>query len=137
MSTEKKTTNEKPAKVRHEVVISMPAVKVPKILLPIQGFVDFVRQQGVIGLAVGLVLGTQIKTLVDSIVTGFINPTVALVLPGSGNLNLKAATVSVNGKTAIYLWGPIIAQIISFLAVAGVLYFIIHALKLDRLDKKK
>lgn len=132
--TEKKEQN---MKVRHEVVISLPTVKVPKILAPFQGFVDFIRQQGVIGLAVGLVIGTQVKVLVDSIVNSFINPIVGLMLPGQGGLGTKILTVSVNGKIAIFTWGVFLGQVINFVAVVFVLYFIVKALKLDKLDKKK
>ena len=48
-----------------EVVVTLPVVKAPKFL---QGFVDFIREQGVVGLAVGLILGFAAKTLIDSMV---------------------------------------------------------------------
>jgi large conductance mechanosensitive channel protein len=137
MTENNEKTTEKQVRVRHEVVIGLPRVKVPKILAPLQGFVDFIRQQGVIGLAVGLVIGTQVKVLVDSIVNSFINPIVGLMLPGKGGLDTKILTISVNGKLAIFTWGLFLGQVINFVAVVAVLYFIVKALKLDKLDKKK
>lgn len=117
-----------------QIVIELPPVKVPKFL---QGFTDFVREQGVVGLAVGLVLGTQIKTLVDQLVISFVNPLLGLILPGKGDLTKKVFHVSFRGKGQDFQWGAFVAQLISFLVVAAIIYFAVKRLKLDRLDKKK
>ncbi len=101
------------------------------------GFMTFVREQGVVGLAVGLVLGTQIKMLVDQIVASFINPLVGLILPGDGTLAEKTFSLSLRGKTADFTYGAFLSALISFLAVAGVVYFVVKGLKLDKIDKKK
>jgi large conductance mechanosensitive channel len=127
-----KSTEEKV--VRKEVIISLPVVKVPGFL---QGFTDFVREQGVVGLAIGFVLGAQVKTLVDQLVASFINPILGLVLPGKGNLTDKSFSLTWFDKTAQFTWGAFIFQLISFMIVALVVYFIVRRLKLDRLDKKK
>jgi large conductance mechanosensitive channel len=111
-------------------VAVLPAIKAPHWL---QGFVDFVREQGVIGLAVGLVLGTQIKTLVDQLVASFVNPFVGLLLPGGGSLPEKAFHIS----DQTFKWGAFVSQLISFLIVAAIIYFAVKGLKLDKLDKKK
>lgn len=117
-----------------EVVVTMPVVKVPWFL---QGFTDFVREQGVVGLAVGFVLGSQVKTLVDQLVASFINPLLGLLLPGKGNLSTKAFSLTLRGKTGHFEYGAFLFQLITFLIVAIVVYLIVHRLKLDRLDKKK
>ena len=119
---------------KKEVVVSLPVVKVPGFL---QGFTDFVREQGVVGLAVGFVLGAQVKVLVDQLVASFINPLLGLVLPGGGSLSDKHFSVTWFGKTADFAWGAFVFQLISFMIVALVVYFIVHRLKLDKLDKKK
>jgi large conductance mechanosensitive channel len=103
----------------------------------INGFMDFVREQGVIGLAVGLVLGVQVKTVVDQLVASFVNPIIGLLLPGSGDLAAKTFTISVFSKHAVFAYGAFIAVTISFITVAAVVYFVVRGLKLDRLDKKK
>lgn len=120
--------------VRKEIVVSLPAVKVPAFL---QGFTDFVREQGVVGLAVGFVLGAQVKTLVDQLVASFINPFLGLLLPGKGSLSDKTFSLSWTDKTADFAWGAFVFQLISFMIVALVVYMIVHRLKLDKLDKKK
>lgn len=101
------------------------------------GFLTFVREQGVVGLAIGLVIGTQVKMVVDQLVSSFINPLIGLVLPGQGNLSQKKFTLTVGEKVAIFEWGQFVYVLISFLAVAAVIYYIIHWLKLDKIDMKK
>jgi large conductance mechanosensitive channel len=115
----------------------LPRVRVPKAFKPFQGFVDFIRTQGVVGLAVGIVLGAQIKVLVDSFVLSFANPVIGLLLPGNGNLALKTFKITLNGKSSVFLWGAFATQLISFLIVVAIVYFTVHGLKLDQLDKKK
>jgi large conductance mechanosensitive channel len=116
---------------------TFPTIKVPKLLTPFQGFVDFIRDQGVVGLAIGIVLGTQVKTLVDSFVVAMVNPLLGLVLPGNGDLGQKALRISDGSKLAVFAWGAFLMQLISFVIVVGIVYFVIHGLKLDKLDKKK
>src|ERR1039458_8554709 len=64
------------------------------------GFVDFLREQSVVGLAIGLVLGTQAKALVDQLMASFINPLTGLLLPGRGTLKQKMFTMHFSGKSA-------------------------------------
>jgi large conductance mechanosensitive channel len=103
----------------------------------VNGFAGFIREQGVIGLAVGLVLGVQVKSVVDQLVASFINPIIGLLLPGKGGLAEKTFTLSVIGKHAVFAYGAFIAVMISFVTVAAVVYFGIKGLKLDKIDKKK
>lgn len=105
----------------------------------IYGFKEFVRQQGVIALAIGLVLGTQIKALVDQIIASFINPLLGLILPGQGDLSEKtfALTVPALDKTAVFSYGAFIYVLLSFIAVALIIYYVVKALRLDKLVVKK
>lgn len=103
------------------------------------GFMDFVREQGVVGLAVGLAIGTAATVFVKSIVDGIIVPVIGALLPGSTGLaNRYYCFDTVNGECVNKLaWGSVISNFISFLAVAAVIYFVVKGLKLDKLDKKK
>lgn len=103
----------------------------------VQGFIDFLREQSVVGLAIGLVLGTQAKALVDQLIASFINPLVGLLLPGGGTLKDKTFTVAWGGKTASFGWGAFALAVLTFVIVAAVVYFAFKGLKLDQLDKKK
>ncbi len=100
------------------------------------GFIDFIRTQGVIGLAVGLAIGTAAGDTVKKLVEGFINPIVQFIV-GSNTLTDAVWTVKLWGRTADFKWGAFVSSLITLLATALVVYLIIHALRLDRLDKKK
>lgn len=112
-------------------------IPAPGVRQHLTGFTAFVREQGVVGLAIGLVLGTQVKTLVDQMVLSFINPLLGLLLPGGGSLTDKKSHLSLFGKGEDFLWGAFVSQMISFMVVAAVIYFAFKGLKLDKLDKKK
>ncbi len=121
---------------RRELVVAMPALKVPKFL---EGFLDFVRTQGVVGLAVGLVLGVAAKSVVDSLVANIFNPIIGLVGGGSGSLEshytcLKTVDAICTNKLG---YGKVMSDVLSFLIVAAVVYMVVHGLRLDKLDKPK
>ena len=96
-----------------------------------KGFINFVREQGVVGLAVGFVLGGAVAKMVTALVTDLINPLIGLLM---GGLNLKNAYIGVGA--AKLMWGDFISVTIDFLIVAFVVYFGVKWLKLDKLDKK-
>ena len=99
-------------------------------------FLDFIREQGVIGLAVGLAIGTAAGETVKAIVENFINPLVGLILGGT-DLSHIATTIVRDGKVLRFGWGNMLNSLITLVAVAAVIYYIIHGLKLDKVDKKK
>ena len=97
-----------------------------------KGFIDFFRKQGVIGLAVGFILGGAISKLVSALVTDIINPILGIALGAVGGLK----EASLNIGTIQILWGSFLATTIDFLVIALVVYFGVTLLKLDKLDKK-
>ena len=101
------------------------------------GFSDFIRTQGVVGLAVGLAIGAAAGDTVRKLVEGFINPVVQFIV-GSGD-RLATATwhVELFGRTADFAWGAALSSAITLVATALVIYWLIHVFKFDRLDKKK
>lgn len=119
---------------RHEegIVVVLPPIKAPGWL---QGFVDFVREQGVVGLAVGLILGVASKSLIDSLVANIFNPVVGLIT-GGGNLANKAVCLNDSCSSKMG-YGQFISDLVSFIIVAAIVYFVVKKLKLDKLDKKK
>ena len=100
------------------------------------GFMEFVRKQGVVGLAVGLAIGTQASELVKNIVNSIITPFVDLLV-GKEGLRGLTWTVDIMGRNATFNFGLLIDSLLKFLAVAVVVYFVVIGLKLDRLDKQK
>lgn len=137
MSNDKSNTKAEVLKRVEAAKEELDKIPTPKLKGHVSGFMTFVREQGVVGLAVGLVLGTQVKTLVDQLVASFINPLIGLVLPGGGTLTEKTFGLTLFSKTAEFGYGAFIAVLISFLTVAGVIYFVVKGLKLDKIDKKK
>lgn len=122
------------AKVKTARAAVTKRVPRPKVVV---GFADFLREQSVVGLAIGLVIGAQVKSLADSLIASFINPLVGLVLPGKGALDQKTFILHLDQKTAVFTWGSFVATLLSFLTTAAVVYFVFKFLKLDRLTKKK
>lgn len=98
-----------------------------------KGFVNFIRERGVVGLAVGFILGGAVSKLVTAIVTDLINPLIGLALGSIGGL--KNAYWSVGSAKIMY--GDFISVFIDFLIISLVVYFGVKLLKLDKLDKKK
>lgn len=103
------------------------------------GFLNFIREQGVVGLAVGFLLGGAVSGLVKSLVDNIINPVVGLALGrvalDDKKLVLQQASER-HAEVALH-WGAVVSTFIDFLIVAAVVYFGVKALHLDKLDKKK
>lgn len=98
-----------------------------------KGFIEFVRDQGVVGLAVGFILGGAVSKVVSALVSDIVSPVLAL---GLGNVaSLKDAYLQVG--SAKIMWGNFLNVTIDFLVIALVVYAGVKLLKLDRLDKKK
>jgi large conductance mechanosensitive channel len=97
------------------------------------GFLDFIRQQGVVGLAVGFILGGAVSKVVTALINDIVNPLLGLILGVVGDLK----TASFGIGSAQILYGDMISVIIDFLVIALVVYFGIKGLGLDKLDKPK
>lgn len=98
-----------------------------------KGFIQFIREQGVMGLAVGFILGGAVSKLVSSIVTDLINPLLGLLIGKLGNLENAYLAI---GSSKL-MWGDFLSTLIDFVVVALVVYFGVSVLKLDKLDQKK
>ncbi len=96
-------------------------------------FGDFVRSQGVVGLAVGIILGGSVTKLVTAFVNDLINPLIGVVT-GSAQ-SLSEATFTIQGITL--KWGDFLNNLIDFLIVAAVVFFLFKLLRLELLDRKK
>ena len=101
------------------------------------GFINFIREQGVVGLAVGLAIGTAAGDTVKKLVTAFIDPLVQLNVGSHKGLQAALFKVEFAGRKGEFMYGAFISSLITLLAVAFVVYAIVHFLKLDKLDKKK
>lgn len=98
-----------------------------------KSFIGFVREQGVVGLAVGFILGGALKEVVSSLVNDLINPLLGIVFGLSKGLS--SASVSIGAAKLMY--GHFVTVLIDFLVVALVVYYVVKGLGLDKLDRKK
>lgn len=95
-------------------------------------FMEFIRTQGVVGLAVGLVLGGAVASVVKSVVDDIVNPILGLLLNSADGLT--AAYFSIGSAKIMY--GSLLNTLINFVVIAAVIYFGVKKLGLDKLDKK-
>ena len=93
------------------------------------GFLDFIRERGVMGLAIGFILGSAVQRVVTAFVNDIVNPLVGILLGRADGI--KAFSIGP------FLIGDFISVAIDFLILAAIIYFIFKGLKLDLLDKKK
>lgn len=102
------------------------------------GFMDFIRTQGVIGLAVGLVLGGAVTILVKSLIDNIVMPPLGFVLGSAEGLEgLELIVGKTGGKQAILHYGVFLNDLVNFIVIALVIYAIVHMLGLDKHDKNK
>lgn len=98
-----------------------------------KGFINFIREQGVVGLAVGFILGGAVSKVVSAVVTDLVNPLLGVVLGAAGNLKEYHLAIG----SAKIMYGDLLSVVIDFLVIAAVVYYGVKLLKLDQLDKKK
>lgn len=85
----------------------------------LSGFMDFIRKQGVVGLAVGFILGGAVSKVVTALVSDIVNPLLSLVLGATENLKMMKTEI---GEVEI-LWGDFISVTIDFLIIAFIVYY--------------
>jgi large conductance mechanosensitive channel len=97
-----------------------------------KGFTKFIQEQGVVGLAVGFILGGAVSAFVADFANGIVNPIVAAIFSSE-----SLASNSLNVGDATLEWGAVVASLINFAIIAGVVYWGVKGLGLDKLDKEK
>ncbi len=97
-----------------------------------RGFLTFLKNYGVVGLALAVIIGGKLNTLVTSVVDGFLMPLIGPLVPGG------------DWRTAIVAAGPfrfqpgiVLAALIDFLIVAWVVYVIAKRLLKEETVAKK
>lgn len=90
---------------------------------------EFIREQGVVGFAIGFILGGAVSAVTKSLVTDVVNPLIALAFGSIGTLS--------EWSIGVVKVGSFISSLINFIILAAVVYFVFKGLRLDRLDKPK
>lgn len=92
-----------------------------------QNFREFIKKQGVVGLAVGFLLGGAVSKVVTALITDIVNPLLSVFLGTTEGL--KEAKLKI-GEIEI-LWGDFLSVTIDFLIIAFVVYLLIKFLGLE------
>ncbi|MFB7251999.1 large conductance mechanosensitive channel protein MscL [Microbacterium sp. NPDC056234] len=90
----------------------------------IQGFKEFITKGNVIDLAVAVVIGGAFTAIVNAVVSSIINPLVSLFFEADSAGNFGPTVTNIYGNEVTFPLGDLISAIISFLAVALVVYFV-------------
>src|SRR5690554_2230946 len=95
-------------------------------------FIDFLKQYGVIGLAIAIIIGGKLNLLVSSIVNDLLTPLIFQPALNAAGVN-EIAELSYNGL----FYGKVIASFIDFIIVAFIIFiFAIKAMKEEVFSKK-
>lgn len=100
----------------------------------IKEFVHFVREKGVIGLAVGIIVGGAVTQFVNAIIKDLIDPIIGAVIGGGQGLASYAYTIP--GSQITFTYGNLVSELINFVAILLVIYLLFVKSPLNRLDKK-
>lgn len=92
-----------------------------------KGFKEFIAQGNVIDLAVAVVIGGAFTAIVNAVVSSVIEPFIALFFEADAAGNFGPQLTNIYGNTVTFPLGELISAIISFLAVALVVYFVFVA----------
>lgn len=103
-----------------------------------KSFFEFIRTQGVVGLAVGLVLGGAVGVMVKSLVDNIVMPPLGFLLGSTEGLKGLSFVIgkTSNGADAVLRYGIFLNDLINFVVIALVIYLLVSLLKIDKLDKK-
>lgn len=93
------------------------------------GFLEFVRERGVMGLAIGFVLGSAVQKVVTAFVSDIVNPFVGIFLGRADGFK--------NFAIGQFLIGDFIMVAVDFLILCLVIYTVFKLLGLEKLDKPK
>jgi len=80
-------------------------------------FIAFLKQYGVIGLAIAVIIGGKLNALVSALVEGILMPIVTFFIPGG---TWRTATLNVG--PVHFLLGPVLGAGIDFLIVAWLVF---------------
>ena len=97
------------------------------------GFVNFIREHAVVGVAIGFIVGLQAQTLIKQLVTSFITPILTLLV--GPDLQKKQLVISGTNPVTI-AWGEFLYTLADFLVVLLFIYLVVKVFRLDKLDKK-
>lgn len=110
------------------------AVVVDVVAAPAEGFIGFLKEYAVVGLAIGFIVGQQAQAVIKSLVSTFIDPLVNVWF--GQNLSSRTSTLHHHGVPVLIPWGQFVYTLLDFFAVLIVVYAAVRMLRLDAFTKK-
>lgn len=86
----------------------------------LQEFVEFMREWGVVGLAVAVIIGGKLNEWVSALVDDILMPLLGLVLPGG---SWRELVINLPGENDLLI-GHFLGATLDFAIIAFVVYFI-------------
>jgi large conductance mechanosensitive channel len=99
------------------------------------GFMEFLRDYAVVGLAVGFIIGQQAQSLIKQLVDSFVQPVLDIFI--GSHLQTRAFSISLGDNHAHVTWGKFVYILLDFIFVMIFIYATVKLLKLDKLVAKK
>lgn len=87
-------------------------------------FIDFINKYGVVGLAIGFIIGSASKDLVSALVADILMPVITFFIPGGA---WREATLAV-GPVVLSL-GHFVGALLDYLIIALIVFWFMKALK--------
>jgi len=87
-------------------------------------FMDFINKYGVIGLAIGFIIGSASKDLVNALVADILMPIILFFVPGG---NWRDATIAI-GPVVLAL-GHFVGALMDYLIIALIVFFLMRQIK--------
>jgi len=85
----------------------------------INEFITFLKQYGVIGLAIAVIIGGKVNELLKTVVDGLLMPIVGFLTPSG---NWRDASLDVGNVK--FLYGPVIGATVDFVIVAALVFLV-------------
>lgn len=95
-------------------------------------FMAFLKNYGVIGLAIAVIIGGKANAMVSTLVEGIIMPLIGAVLPGG---NWREASFALGDITLT--WGPFVGALIDFVIVAWIVFMFAKKVMKEATVEKK
>ena len=99
------------------------------------GFVNFLKDFSVVGVALGFIVGQQANGVVKQFVESFANPLYKFLF--GQDLNSRVAIVHHGSQAITVAWGSFVYTFLEFFFVLISIYVVVKLFKLDRLTNKK
>jgi large conductance mechanosensitive channel len=87
-------------------------------------FIDFINKYGVVGLAIGFIIGSASRDLVNALVADILMPVITFFIPGG---TWKEATLTV-GPVVLSI-GHFVGALIDYLIIALIVFYLMKTLK--------